>query len=154
MSDGYFKGALVLCVFASLLLSVAHPRFKSVTNICAGILVSFAIMSPLVVIIRDFNIDDVLDGVIGDADIGDMTDNAVELAFEEGTAEYIASRLGVDPSLVSVNVDGFDMESMKADRVYVTLRGAAITADYKRLEKEIEDRLTKGGKCEVSVSFG
>ena len=70
-------------------------------------------------------------------DYDGATDSSIELAFENGIAEYIAEEYAVDTSAVLVNVDGFDMASLRAERIYVTLSGEAILLDYKKIEKEL-----------------
>lgn len=148
----YFKDALILCVFISVALAVAHPRFKKAVSFSAGILIVCIIMLPLVDIIRDLDIDATFYNFFADVDCDGATDSSIELAFEGGIAKYIAEKYAVNTDDILVNADGFDMGSLRADRIYVTLSGGAILLDYKRIEKEICERFTKGGECEVSIN--
>ena len=154
MLNSYFGGLLILSVFISVMLSAVHPKFKRVTNISTGIVLICAIMLPLVDIISSFDVNEAFDGIVDEFCIDGMTDNAIEKAFEDGIAEYIAKEWKVDRSSVTVRVDGFDMEKMLAERIYVTLSGKAITLDYKELGEVLEERLTSGGECEVSINIG
>ena len=148
----YFKETLTLCVFISVALGVAHPRLKKTVSFSAGILIICSIMLPIVDILRSFDADKTFDKFLADMDYDGATDSSIELAFESGIAEYIAEKYTVNTDDVLVNVDGFDMGSLRADRIYVTLSGGAILLDYKRIEKEICERFTKGGECEVSIN--
>ena len=83
-----------------------------------------------------------------------MSDSAIELAFEDGIAEYIADEYGVSRDNVAVFVDGFDMGSLTAERIYVTLSGRAALIDCKSVEKRLCDEFTRGGECEVTLKLG
>lgn len=148
----YFKETLTLCVFISVALGVAHPRLKKTVSFSAGILIICSIMLPIVDILCSFDADKTFDKILADMDYDGATDNSIELAFENGIAEYIAEEYAVDTSAVLVNVDGFDMASLRAERIYVTLSGEAILLDYKKIEKEICEMFTKMGECEVSIN--
>ena len=112
-----------------------------------------AVLLPLVDIIRDFDIEKSIDSIFDGIDY-DAPDSAIELAFEEGVAEYISAEYGVAASNVEVHADGFDIATLKAVRIYVTLSGKAIVLDYKRIEKEVKAQFTLDGECEVSLSLG
>ena len=63
------------------------------------------------------------------------SDDAIELAFEDGVAAYISDRYGVERECIKVMADGFSLEKLQAERIYVTLSGKAALLDYKRIEK-------------------
>ena len=113
-----------------------------------------AILLPLVNIIRDYDTKNVIDDILSDFKYDIVTDNSIEIAFEDGISEYVAQTYGVDTECVKVMVDGFDMEHMKAQRIYVTLSGEAMRLDYKRIERELCSEFTSGGECEVSIKIG
>lgn len=154
MPGEYFGGMIALCMFISVALGVAHPRLKKSVSFGAGVLIICAIMLPLVDILRDFNTDDALSNLLDNIDYDDATDSAIELAFECGVGEYIALKYGVKQEFVLVNADGFDMESLRAERIYVTLLSDAAFLDYKRIEDEICEEFTLNGECEVSIKLG
>lgn len=150
----YFEGLLVIVTFVSLALGVAHPRLKSAASFSAGVLVICAILLPIVDIIRDIDKRYLVDDLLSDIDYADATDDAIELAFEEGIAVYIADKYGVNKGDVLVMADGFDIGSMRAERIYITLSSRASFLDYKKIEEEIEKEFTQGGECEVSLKIG
>lgn len=154
MLSQYFHGVFTLCTFIALALAVAHPRLRIASNFGAGILMICAILLPLVDIIRDFNAQNVVDDILGEFQYDGATDSSIELAFESGISEYVAQKHDVDADCVKVMVDGFDMESLKAKRIYVTLSGDAVRLDYKRIERELAAEFTLGGECEVSLKIG
>ena len=154
MLSGYFSATLTTCIFIAVLLNLAHPRLKSASVFGAGILLVCVIMLPLVDIISDFDINDSLDKLINDMQYEQMGDDAIELAFERGIAEYVADEYGVSPDNVAVCVDGFDMGALTAERIYVTLSGRAALLDYKSIEDRLADEFTRGGECEVTLKIG
>ena len=149
----YFIGVLGLALLLSILLSLSHPRLTAVTRFGAGVLLFSAVLLPLVDIIDDFDIDSALDGIAGGIDY-EVGDSAIEMAFEDGVAEYIAKKYGVDRECVGVNADGFDISTLTADRIYVTLSGKGLLLDYKMIEAEVVSEFTRGGDCEVSFGIG
>ena len=154
MLNGYFSTALAACVFISVALGLAHPRMRSATALGAGVLIICVVLLPLVDIFSDFDINSTLDGLVNDMKYEDMSDGAIELAFEQGIAEAVAERYGTDRAHVSVAVDGFDMSALTAERIYVTLSGKAALLDYKSIEAWLVDEFTSGGECEVRIRLG
>ena len=153
MFKEYVLQLLTLCLFFAVLISVSHERTRSTVSFGAGILIISAILLPLVDIIRDFSIDDYIDSIYGEVGYENVSDTEIEMVFEAGIAAYVAKEYGVKSECVSVRVDGFDMEFLRADRIYVTLRGEAIRLDYKRIERELAEEFTQGGECEVMLSL-
>ncbi len=146
-------GVLGALTFISLLLGVVHPSVKKATSFAAGILVICTVMLPLVDFIRGFDFDFTADSLFGELDYS-ATDSAVELAFEDGIARYVAEKYGVDKECISVRADGFDIGSLRAERIYVTLSGSGVLLDYSEIEKEISYQFTYGGECEVFYDIG
>ena len=138
--------------FAAILLGIAHPKLKGATSYSIGVLMICVILLPLVDIIRDFDTKSMFDSINMDLEY-DITDDMIEASFEEGISEYIAQKYGVDKSCVSVMADGFDMERLRAERIYVTLSGRAVFLDYKKIEDEVRSEFTNGGECEVSLKI-
>ena len=154
MLKEYFEGILLLVAFVALALGVAHPKLRNATSFSAGVLIICAILLPIVDIIRDIDKKYSIDDLLSDMEYADATDDAIELAFEEGISVYIADKYGVNKGDVLVMADGFDIGSMKAERIYITLSSKASLLNYKKIEEEIEKEFTQGGECEVSLKIG
>lgn len=153
MLKAYFANAIYLSAFIALTVGVSHTRMKKSTEFGAGVLLICIILLPLVDIIKDIDVKidvgDYLENIETEA-----ADDVLELAFEEGIREYISDEYRLDRELIIVMVDGFDLECMRAERIYITLSGKAALADYKGIEKEVGKEFTKSGECEVSVKLG
>ena len=153
MLDEYLEGMLFLSAIISLSLSIVHPRLRNVTSFAAGILTTCALLLPLVDIIRDIDINSVMQEYEIDIEY-DKSDEVIEQSFEDGIATYISEKYATDKDLVSVRADGFDMGSVRAQRIYVTLSGRAAMLDYKKIEEDVCRQFTNGGECEVSIKIG
>ena len=63
-----------------------------------------------------------------------------------------AEKFSLDRDLVRVNVVGFDFENMCAQSIEVVLSGRAAMADYRAIERYINDMDI--GECNVEVGIG
>ena len=154
MLKEYFVGLIYVCLLFALMLSLAHKRTRPAVSFGMGILLICTILLPLVDIIEDFSVDEYLEEICDDVKYDDVSDSDIELAFEEGIALYVAEEYGVGREYVTVGVDGFDIERLRADRIYVTFSGTAIGVDYKKVEADLIKNFTDGGECEVSLRLG
>lgn len=153
MLRDYFISTVSVSAFVALALGVSHPRLRSVTVFSSGVIIICAVLLPLVDILKEFRGADALDSFMESVDFS-ASDSAIELAFEDGVAEHVASRYGVPRECVSVRADGFDISTLSAERIYVTLSGQGCLIDTKRVESEVAGEFTRGGECEVMISFG
>ena len=153
MLKEYFTEVLLVTTFIALATAVPHPRLKQTTKFGAGILLICVFLLPLVDIIKDIDLKMEIDDYIGSINDEESVD-VIKAAFEEGICEHLATEYGVDESLIGVYADGFDISTLRAERIYVTLSGRAAVLDYKRIESELERDFTNNGECEVSVKIG
>ena len=149
----YFINTVGVALAISLALSITHPRLKKATAFSFGVLTICAVLLPLVDLLAGFDIDKTLNGIF-DGFNYEASDSAIELAFEDAIREKIADDYGVSKECILVRADGFDIGSLTAERIFVTLSGEAVFLDYKRIEKEVSSDFTRGGECEVSVNIG
>lgn len=153
MLKEYICGVLGFVTVASVMIALSHTRLKKSVSLGVGVLMICAIMLPLVDIFRGISINDRIDSMLENIQIEGGTDDMIEAAFEKGICAYIAEEYRVSEGSVNVMCDGFDLGSLKAERIYVTLSGESVRIDNKRLEADIEERFVSGGKCEVSYSL-
>lgn len=151
MLSEYIVSVIKIVAFGAVLLSISHTKMKKSTSLVMGIVIVSAIMLPLVDIMGDKGMDF---PTFDDYENPEIRDESIEVAFERGLREYISSTLDVEPSSVDVFVDEFEFSTMRAGRIYVTLSGKAIYADYRELESRIEKEFTNNGECEVKIIVG
>ena len=153
MLKEYFIGVITLTLFVAVAFGVSHPRLRNAVSFGGGVLLVCGILLPIVDILQNFDVDKSLDDIFDGIDF-DATDSAIELAFENGVAEHIANSYGIPCECVSVRADGFDIASLTAERIYVTLSGKGTLLGYKRVEKDVGAEFAPRGYCEVYISFG
>ena len=144
---------MMLSLFVSVALSLSHPRLKSASLFGAGVLLICAFLLPIVDIIGKYDVNFEIHQYMSTIE-SDTSRDMIETAFEDGICRYIADKYGVDPSLITVMADGFDLETMRAERIYVTLHKNAVWLNLKELKDELEREFTRGGECEVSLKLG
>ena len=150
----YFSVAVGICVFIAVASALCHAKMKTATAFGAGVLVICAVILPLRDLSLNVDAEEILDKFGAEFEYGEKTDGAIELAFEDGIAEYVAAKYGVGKTCVFVAADGFDMERLRAERIYVTLSEDGTRLDYRKIEDDIRDRFTNGGECEVTLNVG
>ena len=153
MLKEYFNNALLGCITISIMLALSHSKMRSVTKTASGIMVICIVMLPLVDILVDFewrsSYLEFMDGIDYET-----SDSGIKASFESGIEDYIEDKYGLPSGSVAVKADGFSLEVLKAERIYVNLSGKGALLDYKRLELDLAEKFTRGGECEVSVDIG
>lgn len=151
MLEEYGISVLKLAVFFAIALNFAHPRQNKTIKLSVGIVMICAIMLPFIDIINEKTLK------IGDFDLVDREEaqgeGLIKGFFEDAVKEYISQTCGIDKSDVSVSVGGFDIATMKAKSLRVTLSGKCMTVDYRRLEVELAKEFTEEGRCEVEIGI-
>lgn len=144
---------LKLSVFIGIAVNLAHVRQARVIRLALGIILLSAIMLPIVDIIDEngVKIDEIKLPSFNDEDVNDET---VKGAFEDGIRDYICSEYSLLQTEVRVTCDGFDLSTLSAEKIYVTLSGSGMYVDYRRLEGVIAEEFTRGGACEIEFDIG
>ena len=116
-----------------------------------AVLLSLVIISSLTDAISDLHF--VLDGTAGGGGHGDDVYAEVgEAAFAAGIAAAVADRFSIDRSEIAVRLIGFELSLMRAEKIIITLSGAAALADARGIGQYISDENL--GECEVRIEFG
>ena len=152
MFKEYFLSVMSVLLVSMALMTFTHGKVKRISKIAIGIVVSSVIMLPIVDIL--LNKELTFDLFFENDSEGNLNDEEIERAFEIGIEKYISNYCDIDPTSVCVLVDGFDMSSMRAERIYVTLKKEAMLIDYRKLEDVVEENFTNGGRCEVEFDVG
>ncbi len=73
-------------------------------------------------------------------------------AFCDGILRAVCERFSLSNGTVAVEALGFDFRLMRAEKIKITLSGAAVIADRRAIEKFIEGEGL--GECEVRLRVG
>ena len=117
-----------------------------------GIITLAVIITPISSLISDFDVDSWLESLEdGGGGLSGESGVVIEEAFAEGVCSAVAEKFSLEREDVRVRLSGFDAEAMRAEKIRITLSGAAALADYKAVEKYISG-LGLGG-CEVGIEI-
>lgn len=152
MLNKYALNALKFLVFIGIALNVIHPKQIRITRLTLGVIVLSAVMLPFVDIMDKNKVFDAFTPTVSDEE--SMGDDMIERLYEDAIKEYVAQLCKIDNADVKVTVDGLDVSSMKAKRIYVSLSGKGITVDYRNLETRLANEFTNGGDCKVELDIG
>ena len=146
-----------LGVFAILLLSgllsLLFYGSGEAEKTAIGIIVAFAIISPIITVVGDIDIDKALDSLSGGSYETDADPSVIaEDAFADGIARAVADKFSLDKDNIRVKIIDFDMEKMRARQIKISLVGAAALADYRGIEGYVNG--LGMGECRVEIEIG
>ena len=128
----YLLSITTLAISFDLLEIMSAERYKALTRAAVSLILIMAIITPLPSLIGKIQGD--LDFSMGDSIEGED----IRLAsFEEGIAGYIASEFDLLREEVEVEAINFNSNVMKAEKILITLTGRAVLANYKSIEKAV-----------------
>ena len=148
----YFTGVVLVVLAGSVGTYLCHERMKGVTKIACQLVLLLAVSAPIGGLISNIAGGGIRlpDFSVGD-DVGAYEEIARD-AFADGVSLAIQSEYGLSEEEVYVGCDGFDFETMKAERIYVTLMGRGALSDHKAIKKYVEQSF--GGVCVVEIELG
>ena len=128
----YLLSITTLAISFDLLEIMSAERYKALTRAAVSLILIMAIITPLPSLIGKIQGD--LDFSMGDAIEGED----IRLAsFEEGIRGYVASEFNLLREEVEVEAINFNSNVMKAEKILITLTGRAVLANYKSIEKAV-----------------
>ena len=129
----YLITLLVVSAAAAICGELTYRSADGGYRFAAGILVAYAILSPLSEVIESFRIEDFI--VIGDAELEDSEAyEAARDAFCLGIEQAVCQEFSISEDNISVFVSGFDVRRMRCERITVFLSGKGIFTDYERIK--------------------
>lgn len=75
-----------------------------------------------------------------------------EAAFCEGIAAAVCEKFSLKEEEISVRAEDFNLTAMKAQRIYIILKGQSVFADSFAIATFVESEGL--GDCEVGIEFG
>ena len=152
MSEYMISVFLLSMITGTLEMLVFKGGRGSGERVAFAVLVAFTVLTPVEKLIESFDTDSYLDipeyGEEGEAQYEIAVREAVEASLEKA----ISDEFSVKVESVKVRVADLSLETMKAEKVIITLSLGAGRIDPLRLKKYVTDIL--GGVCEVSYEIG
>lgn len=148
----YVFFALALSGVLGLIGSLSHAALHREAYLALGALCLFALALPVARALPELLSLPSFDG----SDITAVGEGGYlatsEDAFAEGVARYVVGEYSLNADEVSVELSGFDFESMRAEEITVTLTGRAVYADLIGIRESVESELVaEGGECKVVI---
>lgn len=148
----YAIGVFVICLVGGVCLTLVHGSGRA-EGIALGVIILWVILSPIGESLSHFDPDSLSDLVIGGEYEGDENiDLVIEEAFADGIVGAVAEKFSIDKEDIRVRLYGFDRDSLTAEKIRIILSGRAALADYKAVEKYIDEMNI--GECEVEIEIG
>lgn len=149
----YAIGVFAICVISGVLGLFSYRSGERGERLALAIITLYVIASPLVKAAANFDPEGIGDYLEpGDVRVDDGYSQVAMEAFADGLGAAVAEKFSLDRDLVRVNVVGFDFENMCAQSIEVVLSGRAAMADYRAIERYINDMDI--GECNVEVGIG
>ncbi|MBQ8322043.1 MAG: hypothetical protein IJX92_06735 [Clostridia bacterium] len=149
----YMKSVFIVSALFSLFTKLSYKsNLDGARRIGFGILFVFVVASPLFTMLGEISKTDI-EKIFSDFESYEGAEYEVaELSLEQGILKCISSEFNIKEENLTVMVENFDISKMNADRVRVILSGAAITADYNKIENYVES--LEIGECDVEIEIG
>ena len=141
----YLLSIITLAIIFDVLELFSAERYKGLTRAAMSLILVMAILSPLPSLVEKIG---------GELEFSEIEGSGEDIrlsAFGEGIREYISSEFDLDSDEVAVEIVGFDKEEMKCEKILITLSGRAALADYKRVERLIDELGL--GEAEVKIEI-
>lgn len=148
----YAVSLFAICLVGGALLMLSYGQGRA-ESLAVGIITLSVILTPVADLVISYDPEDFLDSLRGDVPEGELgTEGVIEDAFAEGIIRAIAEKFSLDKSHLRVRLVDFDSNTMRAEKIVITLSGAAALADYKAVEKYVNS--LDLGVCNVQIEIG
>ena len=145
----YMLSVFLISALVGVLSLIAYRGKSDPSRLALGIILVYVVVSPLSELPLEFDFNNLLGEI--SVPSGEV-EGVAEEAFAEGIARAVASKFSLSEENVRVTVYGFDFSSMTAERIRIYLSGRGALADYKQIEKYINEQ--KIGECECEIEIG
>lgn len=150
-------GEYAIAVFAvSAVVSVlgyfAYRKSAAVASALA-VLILYAVLAPVIEYLAKFDVNDIYSEIEGaSGEYGEEYIAVTRDALSDGIRRLVCEKYSLSVENVRVLLEGFDFDSMKAERIRIILSGKAITADRLGIAEYINKY--EWGRCEVEIEIG
>lgn len=152
MSEYMSSVFTVSAVFALLGRLSYKSSLDGARRAAFGILLVFAVISPVIEGANKLSEVDI-DKLVSDYESFEDAGGEVAIrAIEDGIRRCIGNEFNIKEENLKITLENFSVNEGKAERIRVILCGAAISADYKKIEKYVESLGL--GECDAEIEIG
>lgn len=147
----YALSVFAICAICGLLSLLCYGSGRAERS-AVSIIAAFVIISPMVVAVKNIDLDTALDSLTGGSYETDADCSVVaEEAFAKGIRQVVADKFLLDREEIRVRIMDFNMEKMRAGQIKITLSGSAALADYRGIEEYVNG--LGMGVCRVEIEI-
>ncbi len=151
---------LIILVGAGALSSLVAllsygSAFEKWQKFGVSVIILYLILSPLIGFLSQISasdIPDIFDEELPGFSESGLYEQTAKDAFSEGIARLIEEKWDIPREKISIRLTNFHIDEMRAEKIEITLYGRGIGADFRVIEKYLENASL--GDCEVKYAFG
>lgn len=149
----YIVFALMLSAATGVISALSHRALARETELAVGVICLLSLSLPIAASVPSIlDIPRPSSTPVAEAVGGYLS--VSEEAFCVGVREYVAEELSADEENVIVSLEGFNFSTMRAERITLTLSGAAAVGDVRALKQDVRSLfLGEGGECKVVIDL-
>ena len=144
----YLAVCIASCALACF-VSYDDERMRA-SRFALGAVLLASISATVISGIRELSDFD-FDYAANDLFTSETVNKTIEEAFCDGIARRVEEEFSIKREYISVQCVGFDLENVRAERILITLRGAAAFKNGPAISKFVEQ--SGAGECIVEVDF-
>ena len=152
----YIIGVVAASVMLGGVGALAYPgSSEKIVKSAVAVLLLYCVAVPGVKLIDglsefDFSYFELpsFEGVIS----GGEYESVSKEAFALGVEKLVMEKYNISTEEISVSIEGFDFQNMRAEKIKILLSGGAVAKDYFAIEQYVRDAGL--GECEVNIRIG
>ena len=149
----YVVSVVAVSTLAALAVFISYggASERAVKGAVSVILI-YTLCMPIVDMVGDFSVENLnFELQLEDVESSSEYFETVEEAFTRGVKSYVCEEFGLDGGEVFVKIQGFAIESMRAERISIVLSGRAALSDVTRIAEAVKNAGL--GECEVNIKI-
>ena len=149
----YVVSVVAVSMLAALAVFISYggASERAVKGAVSVILI-YTLCMPIVDMVGDFSVENLnFELQLEDVESSSEYFETVEEAFARGVKSYVCEEFGLDGGAVFVKIQGFAIESMRAERISIVLSGRAALSDVTRIAEAVKNAGL--GECEVNIKI-
>lgn len=149
----YVVSVVAVSTLAALAVFISYggASERAVKGAVSVILI-YTLCMPIVDMVGDFSVENLnFELQLEDVESSSEYFETVEQAFVRGVKSYVCEEFGLDVDEVFVKIQGFAIESMRAERISIVLSGRAALSDVTRIAEAVKNAGL--GECEVNIKI-
>ena len=148
----YALTVFAVCVIFGLLCLFSYGS-GGAEKMALGIITLYLIIAPIVIEVGNIDLDGLFDKITTpDYETNGGYAEIAEDAFAEGIVKAVAEEFSLDKSNIRVRLYDFDFDKMQAKNIVVILSGRAAMADYRAVDRYVNQ--LEIGVCKVEIEIG